>query len=786
MTTRDIATKTWGPLTQKEQYDFRQLLTTMRGLSDTKPASKRIVRHTAHDLDGRDIVSWKCTEYLYKKNPCPLPTQARGLFTSADNGEERIVARGYNKFFNIGEVPQTKWSWIEKNTHGPYELTVKENGCLILAAGLDDGKTLLVTSKHAVHVAHAEVGRKWVERHLSRTGKTCEELAAFLYENNATAVFELCDDEFEEHILEYPERTRGLYLHGINRNAVDLDTWPSEQVTAVAERFGFHVTKCFEFDSVDEGRGFADKVRNDHVLDGRAIEGFVVRCQVNGSDRPFMFKIKYDEPYLMFREWREVTNRIVGEKPFRVTYPLTKHYVAWVKQQLKTNPEDFAEFKNQKGIIGARKRFLEFYKQHGGSEEDMYEQMSGVTKVLLVPVATIGCGKTTVSLALSELFGFGHVQNDNITAKKNGRAVFHRLILQAFDGHDFVIADRNNHLPILRQSLTSEIRSELVNCRIVALYWSHDDAPWRDILKRNVDRVLSRGESHQSLTPARTPDFKRVMKGFVTSFVPLNLESASDSLIEEIIELDPMVDSGANLRTAIDALCAMFPEALKRPAEEDIDRALRNALEFKPSVKKTVGGGKEKKPLFFGLVPSDVKVERWLKQTVANGSSADWDVCRQLLSVGDHDRTYHITLAHIASKKNPAAKSIYNEYATLFKDGSLANGLIAACTADYIVCNGSVMALRIKSMTVNSGNKRLPDGVVKQAGPGDVRSIVSVNTIPHITLCLAEGAKAVQANEMLEQVFGPDNASAPQNCPENWAVMPIELEFAASLEAFMN
>ncbi|KAI9503194.1 RNA ligase-domain-containing protein, partial [Coemansia spiralis] len=549
----------------------------MRELSDAKPSSKKIVRQTAHTYEGYSIASWKCTEYLYKKDPCPLPTQARGFFTTGEGDEETVAARGYNKFFNVSEVKNTNWSSITANTQGPYELTVKENGCLILAAALDGGKTLLVTSKHAVNVPHAQVGMEWMKRHLAKANKTPEEFAGVLHENNATAVFELCDDGFEEHILEYPERTRGLYLHGINRNAVELDTWPSAEVTKVAEEYGFHVTKYFTFDTIKEGKAFADKVRNDHVLDGRAIEGFVVRCKTVAGNRPFMFKIKYDEPYLMFREWREVTNRIISDKPYKTTYPLTKQYVSWVKKEIASHPEDFENFGNQKGIIGARKRFLYYYQMHGGSETDVFDQASGNKKTLIVPIATIGCGKTTVALVLAKLFGFGHVQNDNITAK-NPRVAFHKTILNQFDDHSFVIADRNNHLSALRRTLTTAIREELPTCRIVSLYWMHDNASETEILKRTMTRVIERGDSHQSLTPKRTPGFRGIMRDFVTNFAPLDLESADDALIEEVIELDPLADSAENVRTTINGLCNMFPGELERPSEQQIDEALQEAF----------------------------------------------------------------------------------------------------------------------------------------------------------------------------------------------------------------
>ncbi|KAJ1837569.1 trna ligase, partial [Coemansia sp. RSA 2703] len=444
------ATASTGPASQKEKYEFRQLLKEMTELSQVSPSSKRIVRQTTHEFMGREITSWKCTEFLYKKTPCPLPTQARGLFSSSSDegdGEAVIVARGYNKFFNVGEVPKTQWQWISDNTQGPYELTVKENGCLIMAAGLDKD-TLLVTSKHAINVSHAQVGSAWIDKHLASVGRTREELAAFLHEHNATAVFELCDDSFEEHILEYPERMRGLYLHGINRNSVELQTWPSDEVIPVAERFGFMKTGLFTFDTIDDGKAFADRVREDQMLDGRAIEGFVVRCRVDGGARPFMFKIKYDEPYLMFREWREITSRILADKPYHTRYALSKHYARWVKSQNKRDPSAFENF-GTKGVIGARRRFLEFYETSGGNLPAEIETEHS-PKILLVPVGTIGCGKTTMGQALSKLFGFVHVQNDNLQGKKRGMERFNKAVNSALDNSDLVFADRNNHVRALR------------------------------------------------------------------------------------------------------------------------------------------------------------------------------------------------------------------------------------------------------------------------------------------------------------------------------------------------
>lgn len=50
-------------------------------------------------------------------------------------------------------------------------------------------------------------------------------------------------------------------------------------------------------------------------------------------------------------------------------------------------------------------------------------------------------GKTSVAVALKHLFGFGHVQNDDIRAKKTV-PIFLQKIKSQLEKHDVVIADK--------------------------------------------------------------------------------------------------------------------------------------------------------------------------------------------------------------------------------------------------------------------------------------------------------------------------------------------------------
>lgn len=79
--------------------------------------SSKLVRSTVYPAPSDPTVkirSWKMNEFKYYDVPSPFPTLARGLFTrelekeeGSDQPRYQIVARGYDKFFSIDEVPWT-------------------------------------------------------------------------------------------------------------------------------------------------------------------------------------------------------------------------------------------------------------------------------------------------------------------------------------------------------------------------------------------------------------------------------------------------------------------------------------------------------------------------------------------------------------------------------------------------------------------------------------------------------------------------------------------------------
>lgn len=94
-----------------------ELLDSLYNFGKGDPKLAKLLKHTDHVVGKDDssekytVTSWKMQDYAYKRDPCPYPTRGRGLFTM---GRDRIVARAYDKFFNVDEVSWTKVSSILK------------------------------------------------------------------------------------------------------------------------------------------------------------------------------------------------------------------------------------------------------------------------------------------------------------------------------------------------------------------------------------------------------------------------------------------------------------------------------------------------------------------------------------------------------------------------------------------------------------------------------------------------------------------------------------------------
>ena len=731
------------------------------------------------------VDSWKFNDWDYKSKD--LPTYARGLFTTKrKDGQAEIAVRGYDKFFNIDETNNTKWRNIENNTKGPYELSVKENGCIIFIAGLE-GDKLLVCSKHStgvrddVNVSHAQAGERWVERHVASVGKSSKDLARKLREMNVTAVGELCDDSFEEHVLAYDEAASGIYLHGLNYNLPQFATMSGERVHEFADEWGFKKAKFEVRQDIESVKSFLEGCAETGTWDGRETEGFVIRCQMSEDGGPYndwFFKYKFEEPYLMYRQWRECTKAVIAGKLPRIKKheKITEEYLQFARRQFIKDPKLAREYNHNHGIIGMREAFL---KERGlkGSEiialeaEEKKGGKETTQNVILAPIASLGCGKTTVALALVHLFGWGHVQNDNIPKQKNKPKKFAFEITSAMSAQPVVIADRNNHQRRERKQLMEDIFPVISDAQFVALHYVHD--PKRDLLPAIKEvtrkRVLDRGNNHQTIRAGTSSreEIIGIMDGFLHRFEGIDTSRDPDEHFDHVIDLDVCASSRENLEATVHALHDIYPLLVPEiPTSEDLDNAISAAMhDYEVQMDLSAGYSKPKKsgpsnqlspdklspPIlarkieYISISVPSSSITNTLQALFQNTSPEVAKLYNHLVNFRRVQPAFHVTLIHRASRDDH--KAIWDRYANSYIDVLAKNPV-----SDPIATPPSLGPARVRLERLVWDNRIMTFVVRILPAEGEVDELPCANAIAHITVGTASAdIKPKESNDLLRR-----------------------------------
>ncbi|OWB72988.1 hypothetical protein B5S31_g2718 [[Candida] boidinii] len=762
------------------------------------------------------VDSWKFNEWDYG-GKCYLPSQARGLFTRLNprTNKYEIVVRGYDKFFNVGENQSMSRESLFNNIHGPFTLTTKSNGCIVLISALEDG-TLVVCSKHSTGPRnvegadknHAEEAQKTLYKQLERKNIDPKELATTLYNLRCTGVAEFCDDSFEEHVLEYKEDQAGLYFHGLNFNTPHFKTHSMEDVTKFSDYFGFRKTDYLTFNTFEETFTFLDECAKTGSYKDEEIEGFVIRAFKNVNNDDYMFKYKFEEPYLLYRQFREITKSYItngyDKLKFGAHKLLCMQYLKYIIPILDKDPQLKTDYLNNKGVIELRKKYLESVGQNGmamineeTSIDAIREEMKDLkfgdepTRYALVTVATIGCGKTTTSLTLCNLFSnWGIIQNDNILPPTKDKLVAGALELMI--DKPVVILDKNNHKFVERKQIFDDFQNLNTiipdkKLKFVCLNFvddSHDENLWNI----TENRILSRGDNHQSIRLSEgTHKATMIMKGFINRFQKLNTSRDPDNKFDLVIDLSVSEENSSlkNAKKIINELHSYDPIAFPRiPSDEEFETAFGQALTFKPTVRKVIKDSSSKKtpkPTYYGIeISPENDLPFLIDQLFEESPQSDisfWDSLKKNERIQER---FHVTLIHVASRKtDPGSWNKYN--GTIFK-----NDLIELSKNDTNL-RGKDFSLPCTKATADVSlirlcwNNRLMCFEVKVSnikdGEGKSLDIEPKNGYTHITIGTAnESIKAVESGTLLSELhdFGSVEGGSPIRTLE--MVFPIVLE----------
>ncbi len=253
-------------------------------------------------------------------------TKARGLYIDTFKG--KVVARAYNKFFNINERPETKFDMLQYKLQFPVTAYVKENGYLGIVSYDEYHDDLFIASKASIDSEFAE----WLEDAIydQITLENREKMKQYAKENNVSFVFENVDIKNDPHIIDYPDSK--LYLLDIVYNQMDFKKYDYETMCDIAYQFGLTPKeKAFEIANwQDFYDWYYDVLEDDYEFNGRKIEGFVIEDSVG-----YMTKLKLTY-YNFWKFMRAISHEAIRngyiKKTSALTTPTANEYYAWVRK----------------------------------------------------------------------------------------------------------------------------------------------------------------------------------------------------------------------------------------------------------------------------------------------------------------------------------------------------------------------------------------------------------------------------------------------------------------------
>ncbi|MAA78272.1 MAG: hypothetical protein CL916_03355 [Deltaproteobacteria bacterium] len=257
-----------------------------------------------------------------------LSIRARGLFIHQKTQE--IVARSYDKFFNIGERQNTRLEALENTLQFPIQVFAKENGFLGILGYDTEKDALFFASKSTPEGPFAECFRRIFEQSLTNTAK--EYILQYLKETHSSMVFEVIDPEFDPHIISYD--TAHIVLLDIIRRSMTFENLDHKKLISLAKKLSLQVKdKAYHF---QHWRQFAKWYKQtesyNYTYKGNNIEGFVIQ-----DANQYMVKIKL-EYYRFWKSMRSLKDRVRKirgtDKPLKkdLSNPRAKSFYEWCTQ----------------------------------------------------------------------------------------------------------------------------------------------------------------------------------------------------------------------------------------------------------------------------------------------------------------------------------------------------------------------------------------------------------------------------------------------------------------------
>ena len=249
--------------------------------------------------------------------------KARGLFINTVEGH--VVARAYEKFFNINERPETKFDMLQHRLQFPVAAYLKENGFLGIVSYNAQTDDFFISSKSDPEGPFSE----WLRDIFLESTTDVDKVKAYLKSNDVSLVFECIDPINDPHIIKYDRKH--LVLLDVVQNTIAFSKLPYSQLTKVGQELGYSVKKlAYQIRNWQDFCRWYDEVQDaDYTFEGEPIEGFVIEDSAG-----FMVKTKLSY-YNTWKFMRSIAHETLrnghSRRTSALTTPLHNHFYGWLK-----------------------------------------------------------------------------------------------------------------------------------------------------------------------------------------------------------------------------------------------------------------------------------------------------------------------------------------------------------------------------------------------------------------------------------------------------------------------
>lgn len=251
---------------------------------------------------------------------------------------------------------------------------------------------------------------------------------------------------------------------------------------------------------------------------------------------------------------------------------------------------------------------------------------------------------------------------------------------------------RNNHLTQHRSAIREVIKGlKGKPVKSVALYWSFN-LPHVTMHRICADRVLNRGENHQTLRADVTQAHEDVIWQFISGAQELAVNE-----VDHIIDMNVEDSPEEAVTRAVKGLAPLL--GLEMPSSERIKEAVDVALTYKPDLRQDIKAFKSSPPRYFGLL-AEVDLKEVISDALESAEADGAEVPEAVRAFWDHlvltkrvQPRPHITIVH--SKGLPDDQPLWDRCQHL---QTLPTVPTFKFRLAELVTNGSVMAAVVEEM----------------------------------------------------------------------------------------